>query len=104
MGFSFFSSSPFPIKKCMRRGSKKVSAVMAPPQSQRPPSTTGSVGFLPPLAPLFLESCFSFMGSHVMLFSFPLGGFGRILGENRYDDDGEDLGEGVREVPIESGR
>ncbi|KAF8401991.1 hypothetical protein HHK36_012942 [Tetracentron sinense] len=43
LGLSDFHSSSFSIQKCKIRGSKKVFAVMAPPQSQRPPSTTGSV-------------------------------------------------------------
>ncbi|KAJ8626955.1 hypothetical protein MRB53_020262 [Persea americana] len=41
--FSTASSSPSFSKKCKRRGSKAVVAVMAPPQPQRPPSSTGSV-------------------------------------------------------------
>jgi predicted N-acyltransferase len=47
LGFSAFSApSLFSIPKCRRTVSKKICSVMTPQQSERKPSTTGSVGFL----------------------------------------------------------
>ena len=83
LGFTAFStSSQFSIPKCNRRISKKICSVMTPQQSERRPSTTGSVGFLSIFS---LVLCFWLIG-FIVLWILKVG-FLLILGQDSDDDD-----------------
>jgi hypothetical protein len=59
LGFSAFSAtSLFSIPGCRRTVSKKICSLMAPQQSERKPSTTGSVVFL---SIFFFSTIFMFL-------------------------------------------